>query len=131
MNKKVIVGIIALVIVIGGAYAIFHKSSSTSMPTSSANNSSSASAPAVNNAVLIRPARVLASIWLIRAAKRFISIMLILPGSVTAADHVSRRGQRTSTRVRLLACRLASAPLRVAITAKSNTPITVSRFTTS
>lgn len=49
--KKPIIAIVVAVIVIGGAYAIFHKSSK---PTATSGpNSSSQNAPAVNNAVLI------------------------------------------------------------------------------
>ena len=41
MKKKVIVGIVALLVIVGGAYAIFHKSSSPASDSSS--NSSKAS----------------------------------------------------------------------------------------
>lgn len=50
--KKVILVIVAVIVIIGGAYAIFHKSpkpASTSNTQSASNNN----APAVNNAVLI------------------------------------------------------------------------------
>jgi predicted lipoprotein with Yx(FWY)xxD motif len=54
MNKSIVGVIIALLIVVGGGYAIFHNSSKPASPASTAGKSSTkSSAPAVNNAVLI------------------------------------------------------------------------------
>jgi predicted lipoprotein with Yx(FWY)xxD motif len=53
MKKSMVVGIVVAVIVVaGGAYALFHKSSKPAS-NSTASSSQSSNAPAVNNAVLI------------------------------------------------------------------------------
>jgi predicted lipoprotein with Yx(FWY)xxD motif len=53
MKKSMVVGIvIAVIVVVGGAYALFHKSSKPASSTA-ANSSQSGNAPAVNNTVLI------------------------------------------------------------------------------
>jgi predicted lipoprotein with Yx(FWY)xxD motif len=54
MNKSIVGVIIALIVVVGGGYAIFHKSSKPESTASTTSKSSTKSnAPAVNNAVLI------------------------------------------------------------------------------